>query len=793
MATPRKSFYQRLPEIYHIKDGEQSPPDQLRAYLDIMDDINARVRDNVEQLYHDFFIETCDDWVIPYIADLLGTSHLSGDPHDLRADVARTVHHRRRKGTLGAIESLTFSLTGWAAHTVEFFERVSWNQHLNHQRPDRGGQPPIPINIEQLQHISGAVRGGTVNLRDAALLSFLNGPFDSFAHLVDTKPLELGQQRINLPNLGIFLWRLQDYTLPVIKPQALLQPVPAAVADIVTGSNPASHVIEMDIHPLQQPMVLFNTHRYDPNAEPPNLTHPDAVPGPMPRARLTQDSVSGNPQAYVALDFFDTSFPGAPGEDHVGLVIHIPVEFEINANSLFGGWRIRGANLCAWTQGINPALQENEIVIDSEHGRLLVGLDGAGLGNAAMTRLLDGLYVSPTYAFSGSSLGSVGAQPIARENAPLSALRIDFETDQNGAPAPNGSALISVLASLDTLAEPRVIEIQDSRTYDLDIATVAGVGSDGVRRFLTPRRSLTIRAASGQRPIIRLIRPLAFRPDVISVATQGEMENLNVTLEGLYITWDQTSAEFGPTTALIEQAALNQLNIVSCTLDPGNQRTLDDVRQPVRYAFEFPNDFRITDAAEQDAFEQIPHINIQRSICGPMAVAENYKLSLIDSIVDAQVEPGIDPAPLTVHDPVNPETDWGPDLEVDGMTCFGRMRVTSANGQGGIWTQRLEVHDNQNGCIKFSYFSGDADRLPQHQACVYGSLTYLAFVSRTFGEAAYAQLDICSDRKILEQGPERDAMGAFGFLLNTHKWKNLNIRYREFVPVGVNPVIIPVT
>ena len=130
---------------------------------------------------------------------------------------------------------------------------------------------------------------------------------------------------------------------------------------------------------------------------------------------------------------------------------------------------------------------------------------------------------------------------------------------------------------------------------------------------------------------------------------------------------------------------------------------------------------------------------------------------------------------------------------ISGMTCFGRMRVESATGQGGIWVHRLEVHDDQKGCIKFSYFRGDLDRLPQHHACVRGIEAELSFVSDIFGRAGYGQLRLRSDRKILEQGPNRDSMGAFGFLLNTHKWKNINIRYREFMPVGIRPILIPVT
>src|SRR5260221_9039155 len=136
MSSKRVPLYERLPEIHKIKDGEQLLPGQLRAYLSPIEDAFSAVHENIESLYHDLFIETCDDWVIPYIGDLLGTTHLSGDEWTLRADVADTIALRRRKGTLGAIELLAFILTKWGVHSVELLENMVWNQHLNHQPPD---------------------------------------------------------------------------------------------------------------------------------------------------------------------------------------------------------------------------------------------------------------------------------------------------------------------------------------------------------------------------------------------------------------------------------------------------------------------------------------------------------------------------------------------------------------------------------------------------------------------------------------------------------------------------------
>src|SRR5262249_8001927 len=155
------------------------------------------IRDNMVALYDDHFIDTCTDWAVSYIGDLVGTTALGGDPHAARADVAATVAMRRRKGTLAAIELLVYSITRWGVHAVELRERLVWHQHLNHQRP---------------------ALGRVVSLRDPASLSLLGGPFDPFAHLADPRPPAGDSIRYNLPNLAIFLWRLAAYRIPVTRP-----------------------------------------------------------------------------------------------------------------------------------------------------------------------------------------------------------------------------------------------------------------------------------------------------------------------------------------------------------------------------------------------------------------------------------------------------------------------------------------------------------------------------------------------------------------------------------------------
>ena len=771
----RMDLYKRLPEIYRIRDQEQQPAGQLEAYVDLIDEVHSAIRDDIASLGRDAFIESCSDWVIPYIGDLLGTSHLSGDTWTLRADVARTISHRRRKGTLGSIESLAYSLSGWAVHTVEMLERMVWNQHINHLRPDAGGVPPLGLS----KFLSDARRGGTVNLRDPALLSLINGPFDPFAHVADIKPAVGWRGLYNLPNLGIFLWRLHTYTVARTRPGQLFPPIVLAPA----SAAEANFAVRVELHPQSEPMVLFNTHRFHADDEPPNISSPDAVPGPMPPARLSNDTPAGRPEHYVEI----ATYPAGtvpPRMNTLGLSLQVPQAPFTPATP----WKLRGANLCAWETGLQPPLRAHEIAIDPDRGRMVFGAMGAVPADEA-NAIVSGLFVSPTHGFQGP----VGAQPIPRLASPASwqeVAPIIVTVDPLNTPA---NTLQAALTNLQNRAQPLIIEIKDSLVHELDLSTITGTSNELGLQTLRLNRSLWIRAVDGERPVIRLKKPLAFRPhDVLGAGAPAIMDSLMVRLEGIYLTRDK--AVFPTNAPLIARAALNQLHIQDCTLDPGGYVALNSVRAPIREAMRLDNTNGFVAPNELLAFDQTPEIVLENSICGPLAIDDDYSLTIINGIVDAggTLETAA-PALAVGAATGNAELTWGPALTLDGLTCFGRMRVTSASGKGGIWVHALQVLDNQIGCIKNSWFADANNRLPPNHACLNGSQADLHFEAETFGRPGYAQITRGSDVRILEQGPNDDEMGAFGLLLNSHKWKNIQIRFREYMPVGVRPVLIAVT
>ena len=782
MTGPRVPLFDRLPEIYRVRDAEQSPPDQLRAYLGAIEAAFGAVHANIEQLYHDLFIDTCEDWVVPYIGDLLGTSHLKGDPRTLRADVADTIALRRRKGTLGAIERLALNLTGWACRGVELRENLGWSQHLNHQRPDAGGRPPYGSST--LTRFS-VPRGGTLPVRDPAALDLLGTPFDPYAYTADVKPAVDDAVHVNLPNLAIFLWRLAAFRL------RLIQPLAKGFTDL--GSVPAGlarFAVRFDLHPLDLPVRLFNTHRAGfLKAETSGgviapLTEADAVPGPIYDARITTANEAGHPDAYVRVDFFDDAStpPGGFDLGDVGLNFFLPQSEQPVFSTT--AWTFRGDNLCAWEEGVRQPLRADEIVIDPDIGRVVFGVSNVAQRDALIAPQGAGftsrIYASLTYG----AVGPVGAHPVAR-----AASVVDGSVDFRKVSAlPGGASLQSQLTDLDTATEPVVIEIRDSLVHPLDIGAIPGTVIDG-GLSLRLAQSLTIRAADGHRPIVLLAQPLAFRPVAAADATT---ETPAVRLEGIYLARD--SASFPPGAALVTRAAVARLEILSCTLDPGGHRLRNGDRAALVPSLHLTNDYGFATQADVDAFVPTPDIVIQRSIVGALEVDDRYRLDIDSSIVDAGLGVGDEPSGVfAIAAATDPSTEWGAPLDFRGLTCFGPVRTTAVGGSGAIFVQRFEVLDNQHGCIKWSWFSGDADRLPPNHFCVRAPDARLAFTSEWFNDSGYAQIARASDTRIRTLGPNDDAMGAFGFLLEAHKLTNLQVRLREFMPVGVRPIVVPVT
>ena len=234
MSTTGLDLYSLLPAVYKLRDAQLAQSMELLtpteaaqlAYLrslvaPLSADENAQLSEleakasrgplqsllmvvqeqlnvlgyDLDQLYDDQFIETCAQWVIPYIGDLIGYQSIQGIAPTVdnpRSEVANTISFRRRKGTVLVMEQLARDATGWGAHAVEFFLLLAWTQYMNHIRPHHYGVP---------------------DLRRWEPRVYMDHGFDRTAHTVDVRRIASGRGRYNIQNIGIFLWSLTAYSV----------------------------------------------------------------------------------------------------------------------------------------------------------------------------------------------------------------------------------------------------------------------------------------------------------------------------------------------------------------------------------------------------------------------------------------------------------------------------------------------------------------------------------------------------------------------------------------------------
>jgi hypothetical protein len=237
-------LYALLPAVYRVRDAE-FPDRPLRTLIDVIAHELAAIEENLDQLYDDQFIETCAEWVAPYVGDLVGYRPLHGVVPGIaapRADVANTIRNRRRKGTALMLEQLATDVTGWPAHAVECFERLATTQSMRHVR----------------LHAPA-----TADLRDNAALFAHGSAFDPLAHTVDVRSPARGG-RYNIPNVAMFVWRLLAMRLTAV-------PLTADAGD-ASGRR-------FRMNPLGADMALFRSAVTEDDIA--HLAEPINVPAPL--------------------------------------------------------------------------------------------------------------------------------------------------------------------------------------------------------------------------------------------------------------------------------------------------------------------------------------------------------------------------------------------------------------------------------------------------------------------------------------------------------------------------------
>jgi len=274
MSFDAQRLFELLPTIDRLRDAEgaEGSKNVLRALMQVVAEQVAVLEEDIAQLYDDQFVETCAEWVAPYIGDLVGYRTLYGLTDRIgspRAEVANTIAYRRRKGTASMLEQLARDVTGWDTRVVEYFRLLATTQYMNHVRKG---------NL------------AWVDLRASSLLARIGTPFEAAAHTADVRRIAKRRGRFNIPDIGLHVFRIRSYPLPG-----------SPAAKLLPGSPADRRYL---FSPLGNDAPLFNQTIAEDRIA--HLAERANVPMPVTRRELWDDLAAFYPESLVV------SFGGVP-------------------------------------------------------------------------------------------------------------------------------------------------------------------------------------------------------------------------------------------------------------------------------------------------------------------------------------------------------------------------------------------------------------------------------------------------------------------------------------------------
>jgi len=823
-AYYQDKLWSLVPAIYRTLDtASLSAAGPLREIVNRIGTQAAILRRSIDRLWEDQSIETCDDWVIAYVADLLATNLVASlDARGRRLDVARTIYYRRRKGTVSNLEELAADITGWDARVVEFFRRLGRTRHSFDPEIGEPADTADPAGQSALQLAEGlrgfwtrTGAGGWADLRNRYGATKSTSAFDEYSHTVDVRR---GVDMVgwhNIPRLGVFLWRLYSFGVD----QSV--PVPVTGCPDQFAFDPTGRQIPLFAAASRTRAASFGDQWVSPDEW--------QLPGPIATA-LLQTALT-DPAAiplYAAIDPSD------------GVTVQ-PNSLGVFTRSA------AGYNLVDVSHFIDPATHRSTIFPDVGRFRVMNPPPG------------EPLFATYHYGFSSA----IGAGPFDRRvpGVPMPSVPAPAVSFQDGAaitvPTPAGTATIL-----------------DSLTYTT-VNDAAGIAESRVE------------AAALKRPVLRLPAPApAVSEWVLTGADDRSVLTLDgllvsggdIVLRGAFATVTITCCTLDPgnvgdgsvfapsvdgrdlrPTRLYVEADVAMLVIDRSICGPirtrGNGSVIslaatDSIVQGIRTSD--PGAFAAEDIADAVGFALVLRdpspvsVFLRGLLDAPTqaALAAWDGTSAPDPALLAGLLAGLNAAVNggSIYDParfagipLSPDTQellasapTGADLirlnrllleeaypEAIGQLAIslpaGTLSLTRSTVLGRLFAHRLQasecilddwsrVEDTQHGCVRFTAWA-TGSVLPQQFESAEVSPRGPLFGSRQFGEPDYAQLLPTADRAVVApagatilQGAENGSeMGAFGREKSAIKERSLLIKYQEFMPLGLVPVIVHVT
>ena len=794
-------LWQMLPAVYRTDDTNSlTTPGPLRELLNRIGAQVAVVRRSIDQLWADQSIETCDDWAIPYIGELVGTDLLAYlDARAQRLDVAKTIRYRRRKGTLEVLEDIALDVTGWTACVGEAFRRLARTRHGLDPVVGPASLPQASAaEVAQLRRaeglaglLTGGLAGGFADLRSSHGATLAGTAFDESFHTADVRAGRGSLGHFGLAKLLVFLWRLTSF--PVV-----------AGTPVAVAGYPGQYVFD----PTGRQVPLFLPPAPDPGDRPSSQLLPREWQVPGPLTTSLEEALIG-PRTFPP---YPDAVPARYGIGGGGQLAAIWPEI--------GRFAVTPATTAPPAQPLTVSYQYgfSSTIGAGPYDRSLLPDPPAAVGTPqvvmAGTGLLEALAdagPAGTVTLGNSSAPDCATYPVlaavGSSTAPIVSLLIRAGPGMRPVLRPpagsppwiftGGDEARLVLDGL-TVSGCDIVLRGSFDTVRITACTIdpgtAGPGSpplamavDGTP--LAPCRIFVEADPNAPAGGSGAIRRLCVDHSILGpVRTRfgGSVETLTITdsiVQGL-------PATTGPGFTAADVFDPSSLAAGLLSADPVSVALIRRLPETAR------KDLRAYDA--RSLAGQLPGLP-RTVLAGLNALVDGPPLSdAARSALDNRARlqeafpVALGTAALAVADAA---------VVLTRVTVLGRIFAHRLSASDSILADRTTADDTQHGCVRFcAYADGSVIPGPYRSAIMPGGAPI--FTSDSYGQPGYAQLLETADAAIvggavgasISTGAETGSeVGAFSADLNPVKEQGLLAKYAEYMPVGLMPVIVHVT
>lgn len=571
-----EKLWEAIPSHYRHEDGVADPPGVLRAFVEVIAAQAAEHRRRDDRLWDDSFVELADSWAVAYLADLVATRLVSAtNPRGRRADVAKTIYYRRRKGTPRVLEELVADITGWDGKVVEAFRRLGRTHH---------GLDPVPG--PRAGRFTGTPPGGTADLRKTRVAVASEGPFDEYAHTPEMRRQRGRDGRWGIPQVAFHLYRL----------------APSRVDGVTPFVRADQRTFTFD--PSGRDVALYAQRRRISDWDRWHSALPWELPGPLTCRLLGHAEYVVTERLVVALEDAGLSAAGAADLRHLAgttfpdeAAVRAALGRAPSAAELTGGTflpkLLAGALVdeCGKRALIGPVVRVSVGGVPFETHRTESGYLGDAAWSLAIPTDIDAV-IDPERGRGKLRQQPAGAITVRYHYALAGDLGAgSYDRDDLPAPTVSPPAGGGPIAALPPSG---VVQLADDATY---------TGLPNVPAAI----ALRIQAADRRRPYLRLQAPW-----IVTSAAGREAE---LTLDGLWL---------GAAGAheIVLRGAWKRVTFTSVTLDPGGRDADGGTIHPVPLVVE----------------AQVDELIVRRSIVHRLSTRAGGMIDhvrILDSIVDA--------------------------------------------------------------------------------------------------------------------------------------------------------------